>query len=260
MSTPVGSSSSSSVPSSSSSNPQSNVNPQKPQTVTSETIIQTSTQPKIQTNTVTETEKLPEKPPKVKGHLCLYFTAGVVRLICVAAGLAELGYGGWILYQEKNFKQFGSDALLNVIQGIFLVLAGVTILFAELRTRWTTKRTVKVFVFLESWGGRGVFYLILGALNIPIKVKVLNISYATGLEFGGLVAFAGILSISVFPFFYNLARRRDEVHQIWETKKADLEGIIVDDDKPRDLNSGRTMFDPKLANLGNCNNPFPEEA
>jgi len=157
-----------------------------------------------------------------------------------------------VLYQEKNYHSFESDSLLNAIQGTFLALAGLCILSAELRNRWTSKRGVKVFVFLESWGGRGVFYLIVGALNIPIKVKVMNISYATGLEFGGAVALSGILSIALFPFFFNLNRRREEVKQIWETKKAELEGVVVvEDDKPRDLNSGKTMFDPKLANLGN---------
>eukprot|EP01112_Ceratiomyxa_fruticulosa_P007405 TRINITY_DN1918_c0_g1_i2.p1 TRINITY_DN1918_c0_g1~~TRINITY_DN1918_c0_g1_i2.p1 ORF type:complete len:252 (-),score=54.17 TRINITY_DN1918_c0_g1_i2:136-891(-) len=251
MSSQPSSSSSSSVPSSSSSNPQ-NANPQndanaKPPNTTPNTIIP----PK---------EELPDKPPKVRGHCCLYFAAALVRLVCIIAGFAELGYGGWICYQEKNYKGFTSDSLLNGIQGIFLLLAGLAILFAEFRNRWTTKRTVKVFVFLESWGGRGVFYLILGALNIPIKVKVMNISYATGLEFGGLTALGGLLSISLFPFFYNLGRRRDEVKQIWETKRSELEGVVVvEDDKPRDLNSGRTMFDPKLANLGSNELP-PEEA
>lgn len=125
-------------------------------------------------------------------------------------------------------------------------MVGLAIIFAELRTRWTTTRTIKVVVFLGSWLGRGIFYILAALLNLPITVEVYNIQLAQGKEFAGLVGLAGVLSLIMYVFVFKLERKREMARQTWlaeQILKGELEEITVD------LNNGHTMFDPTLAKL-----------
>jgi len=215
----------------------------------------TSDAPFVQTTTTT-TVVVPEsaqKPPKIRGHICLYFFMIVTRFICLIAGVAELGYGGWIFYytgQIKHDNNLVGNSFLNVITGAFVFIAGLAIIAAELRTRWTAQRTVKVFIFLGSWVGRGCFYLAIGLLNIPITIKVYNLDLVQGKEFAALVGLAGLLSICMHPFFWHLERVREQARQTWIAEQVlagvELESIVVN---PSENNTGLTMFDPKLAKL-----------
>lgn len=199
------------------------------------------------------TDPKASKPPKIRGNICLYIVMIFVRFYCLIAGLAELGYGGWIFYQTA-VDVVPTKIPLNILAGIatggFCCLGGLAIMFAECRTRWSSRRGVKVFVFLGSWIGRGVFYLVIALLNLPIKVEVYNLKQVTGQEFAAVVGLAGILSICMHPFFWHLERIREQARQTWIAEQllagVELDSIVIN---PNHNNDGATMFDPKLAKL-----------
>lgn len=199
------------------------------------------------------TDAKASKPPKVRGHICLYFFMILVRFYCAIAGFAELGYGGWIFYNTATVvvpTKVPLDIVAGIATGGFLLIAGLAILFAELRTRWTAQRSVKVFVFLGSWVGRGLFYLAIALLNLPIQVEVYNLKLVQGKEFAAVVGLAGLLSLIMHPFFWHLERIREQARQTWIAEQllagVELDSIIIN---PGENNDGHTMFDPKLAKL-----------
>eukprot|EP01113_Clastostelium_recurvatum_P004315 TRINITY_DN118_c0_g1_i2.p1 TRINITY_DN118_c0_g1~~TRINITY_DN118_c0_g1_i2.p1 ORF type:complete len:238 (-),score=41.95 TRINITY_DN118_c0_g1_i2:205-918(-) len=219
-------------------------------------------------SSATAQNTVPIKPPKVRGSCFLYFCIVLVRFYCLIAGIVELGYGGWCLYQiyadEKQFRRGPIDkifvpALLQAVIGLFLILVGLCIVAGELRTRWTTTRAIKVIVFLGSYMGRGVFYLCVAMLNMPISVEVYSTKFqgkpfvVAGQLIAVVLALAGLLSILMHPFVWQLERKRTISTLTWfeEQKNAgvdtnELKSIMVD---PNNFNSGRTMYDTRMAML-----------
>eukprot|EP01112_Ceratiomyxa_fruticulosa_P016239 TRINITY_DN4873_c0_g1_i1.p1 TRINITY_DN4873_c0_g1~~TRINITY_DN4873_c0_g1_i1.p1 ORF type:complete len:159 (+),score=28.82 TRINITY_DN4873_c0_g1_i1:259-735(+) len=93
----------------------------------------------------------------------LHGLATVIRVIGIVAGLLLGVLGGFIVFKSKT--GLNSKAILfSAISGFYCVVFCFLIIIAELRPKFI----IKYFLFLNTFLGRGVFYLFAGLLTFPI--------------------------------------------------------------------------------------------
>eukprot|EP01132_Coremiostelium_polycephalum_P006086 gene6086-7584_t len=140
----------------------------------------------------------------------------IVRVVCIIAGALQTGMGGYVFYSISSTKDKSVKNYLQLsVIGIYACLTGLMILFAESRTRWT-RRAVKVFIFLCNGLARGLVYLIIGGVDVPIPFKVF---FVTSLYIGLVVVLGGILSI--FEFLFTWRRNRARMNKAIATRQEE---------------------------------------
>ncbi|EGG20708.1 hypothetical protein DFA_00569 [Cavenderia fasciculata] len=153
---------------------------------------------------------------------CVFTIALLIRLLCLVAGGVQTAMGGYTFFMIVGTKDKSAVNILQLtVIGIFGLMTGVMILYAELRNRWTRK-SLKVFIFLCNGLARGLVYILVGCINIPIPFKVKLGIEITAMYIGFFIIGAGFLSLIFWAFTWRRKRlmHRNDIaaHQISEHK------------------------------------------
>ncbi|KYR00302.1 hypothetical protein DLAC_03471 [Tieghemostelium lacteum] len=189
-------------------------------------------------------EKPLEIPRDTCGFTCclIWTFKSFVRTFCLIVGFVQLAFGGYVFYQvsDANSYKTKSETIVQTYLrlcaiGIFAVLSGLLIIFAESRTRWT-RRAVKVFIILCTGLARGLIYIVIAAVDIgiPFEVKLVKLPIPINSKLiGAAVAAAGLLSIIEYLLTWrrNRLRFNKTVSEHQEkTKKTQLYDLFERDE------------------------------
>jgi len=125
----------------------------------------------------------------------LYTAKWIVRIVCAVMGLALMAIGAYI-DSVAGRMSISKDSITLGIMGFYCMIFGILIMLAEARSQ-KTLFVLHFFMFLNTYIGRGVFYIFIGILTFPINVN----DKSWGVIIGSILVAGGGLNLVLFPFF-----------------------------------------------------------
>jgi len=178
----------------------------------------------------------------------------VVRVFGFLTGIGSLILGGVAIKLTANSLHFnsGKEQFMVALVSLFCIIFGLLLIIAETRNKYTL-RMMKYFLFLATYIGRGIFYIIVGVLCLALPIKINGTSW--GNVVGGCMCAAGFLNIVLFPFVFCMEPRNKNKPQRFEDDPS-VPSSTTELPGPLDNSVGSSK--PSTYNPPSQSNPFDD--